>query len=66
MIIAGLYVFFLVLFTAIGIGIGYFADESWPGSGTLIGTGAFLAAVWIAWVVTIRISEHFWPEQPTA
>jgi len=65
MIIAGLYVFFLALFTALGAGIGYVAEQRWPGSGTLIAVGIFMAAIWVAWTVTLRVSERFWPEQPT-
>jgi len=62
----GLYVFFLTLFTAIGAVIGYIADESWPGSGSLIAVAVFLAAVWFAWVVSVRVSERFWPEPPAS
>jgi hypothetical protein len=66
MIMLGLYVFFLTLFTAIGAAIGYVADQSWPGSGSLIAVAIFLGAAWFAWVVSVRVSERFWPEQPTA
>ena len=66
MIILGLYLFFLTLFTAIGAAVGYIVDESWPGSGSLIAVAAFLAATWFAWVVSVRISERLSPEQPSA
>lgn len=65
MIMAGLYVFFLTVFTGAGAALGYLAEQRWPGSGSLIAVGVFLAAVWLAWTVSLRISEHFWPEQPT-
>lgn len=66
MIIAGLYVFFLAAFTVTGVAVGYLAEGMWPGTGTLIAVGVFIAAVWFAWSVSIRIVEHFWPPQPTA
>lgn len=66
MIILGLYVFFLALFTAIGAALGYVAEESWPGSGSLIAVAVFLAATWVSWVISVRVSERFWPEQPSA
>ena len=66
MIIAGLYVFFLAVFTAVGVGVGYVAEESWDGSGSLIAVAIFLAAVWFAWVAAVRVSERLRPEQPTA
>lgn len=66
MIIACLYVFFLAAFTAAGALLGYVAEQSWPGSGSLIAVAVFLAAVWFAWVAALRIWERFWPEQPTA
>jgi uncharacterized membrane protein len=66
MILLGLYVFFLALFTAIGAAIGYVAEDSWPGSGSLIAVAIFLAAAWFAWVVSVRISERLSPEQPSA
>ncbi len=66
MILLGLYVFFLALFTAIGAAIGYVAEDSWPGSGSLIAVAIFLAAAWFAWVVAVRVSERLQPERPAA
>ena len=66
MIILGLYLFFLTLFTAIGAAVGYIVDESWPGSGSLIAVAAFLAATWFAWVVSVRIAERYWPQPPAS
>ena len=64
MILLGLYVFFLALFTAMGAAVGYIAEDSWPGSGSLIAVAIFLVAAWCAWVISVRISEQFWPDQP--
>jgi hypothetical protein len=66
MIMLGLYLFFLTLFTAIGAVIGYITDQTYPGSGSLIAVAVFLAAAWFAWVASVRISERFWPEPPAS
>jgi uncharacterized membrane protein YcfT len=66
MILLGLYVFFLVIFTAMGAAVGYVAEGSWPGSGSLIAVAIFLGAAWFAWVISVRISERYWPDQPAA
>ena len=62
MILMGLYVLFLALFTAIGAALGYVAEEHWPGSGSLVAIAIFLCALWVAWVIAVRVSERFWPE----
>jgi hypothetical protein len=65
MILLGFYLLFLTVITIIGCLIGYLVDVSFPGSGTLVGVGIFMAAVWVAWVISVRVTERFWPEQPT-
>lgn len=68
MILMGLYVLFLALFTAIGTAIGYACERAYPGSGSLVAVAIFLAAAWFAWTVSVRVSERFWPTptQPSA
>jgi uncharacterized membrane protein len=66
MILLGLYVLLLTIFTAMGAAVGYVAEGSWPGSGSLIAVAIFLAAAWFAWVISVRISERYWPDQPAA
>jgi hypothetical protein len=65
MILLGFYLLFLTVITVIGCLIGYLVDASFPGSGTLVGVGIFMAAVWVAWVLSVRVTERYWPEQPT-
>ena len=66
MILLGLYVFFLAVFTGVAALLGYLAEASYPGSGSLIGITVFLGALWAAWVASLRVSERFWPQQPSA
>lgn len=66
MILMGLYVFFLTIFTGIGVLIGYASEQSYPGSGSLVAVAIFLAALWFAWTVSLRISERYWPAQPSS
>ena len=62
MMLMGVYVLFLAIFTAIGAALGYVAEASYPGSGSLLGIAVFLAALWAAWVAALRVSERLWPE----
>ena len=65
MILMGLYVLFLTIFTGIAAIVGYLSEQAYPGSGSLVAIGIFLAALWFAWTVSLRVSERFWPEQPS-
>jgi hypothetical protein len=66
MILFLLYFAFLTLFTLIGALIGYLVDGRYPGSGSLVGIGIFMIALWVAWTVSVRITERFWPDQKAA
>ena len=62
----GLYVLFLAIFTGIGALLGYASEQAYPGTGSLVAVGIFLVAVWVAWTISVRVSERFWPTQPSA
>ena len=62
----GLYVLFLTIFTGIAALVGYLSEQAYPGSGSLVAIAIFLAALWVAWTVSLRVSERFWPAQPSA
>ena len=66
MILFLLYFAFLALFTMLGALIGYAVDVRSPGSGSLVAIGIFMIALWVAWTVSVRITERFWPDQPAA
>ncbi len=65
MILMGLYAIFLTIFTGIGVLIGYASERAYPGSGSLVAVALFLIALWFAWTVSLRISDHYWPPQPS-
>ena len=66
MILMGLYLLFLAIFTGIGALVGYLSEQAYPGSGSLVAIAIFLTALWVAWTVSVRVSERFWPTQPSA
>ena len=60
------YFVFLAAFTIGGTAIGYLVEPRYPGSGTLVTIVIFLIALWAAWAISVRLTEHFWPEPPPA
>lgn len=65
MILMGLYLLFLTIFTGIAALVGYLSEQAYPGSGSLVAVAIFLTAVWLAWSVSVRVAERYWPEQPS-
>ena len=65
MMIFVLYFVFLTVFTVLGGVVGYVTDQSYPGSGSLVTVAIFMIALWAAWSISVRLTERFWPEQPT-
>ena len=66
MMIFVLYFLFLTVFTLLGGLVGYIADQSYPGGGSLVTVAIFMIALWAAWSISVRLTECFWPERPTA
>ena len=62
----GLYVVFVALCGFLSVAIGFLAENSFPDSGSLVTVIVFSVALWPAWIVAVRVSERFWPEQPAA
>jgi len=66
MAMLGLYVVFVALCGVLSAAIGYLTEQNFPGSGSLVTVVIFSAALWPAWIIAVRVTERFWPEQPTA
>jgi hypothetical protein len=56
------YFVFLTIFSVIGGIIGYLVEPSYPGSGSLITVAIFMIALWGAWTLSVRLVDHYWPE----
>ena len=61
-----LYAVLVALCGVLSAAIGYLTEQAFLGSGSLVTVVAFSVALWPAWIVAVRVSERFWPEQPTA
>jgi uncharacterized membrane protein YfcA len=66
MILFGFYFLFLTVFTVAGALVGYLVDARYPGSGSMVTVAVFMIALWGAWVLSVRITDRFWPEPPAA
>jgi len=66
MVLLAFYFLFLTFFSVIGGLIGYLVEAYYPGSGNMVMVTIFMIALWGAWVLSVRITDRFWPEQPTA
>jgi hypothetical protein len=66
MILFVLYFAFLTAFSVLGGLVGYVADGRYPGSGSLVTVAIFMIALWGAWIISVRITERYWPEPPAA
>ena len=62
----GLYVVFVAVCGVLSAAIGYLTEQSLPDSGSLVTVVVFSLSLWPAWVIAVRLSERFWPEQPAA
>jgi hypothetical protein len=61
-----LYLVVLAILTGLGAAVGYASETRYPGSGSLVAVGIFMVAVWLAWTISVRVSDRFWPEKPAA
>jgi hypothetical protein len=66
MILFLLYFVFLTAFSVLGGLVGYVVDGRYPGSGSMVTVAIFMIALWGAWTLSVRITERYWPERPTA
>ena len=46
--------------------VGYVVDGRYPGPGSLVTVAVFMIALWGAWILSVRITERYWPEPPAA
>ena len=65
MAMLGLYAVLVALCGVLAAAIGYLTEQNVPGSGSLVTVVIFSVALWPAWIVAVRVTERFWPEQPT-
>jgi uncharacterized membrane protein (DUF4010 family) len=66
MILFLLYFVFLTIFSVLGGLVGYAADARYPGSGSMVTVAIFMIALWGAWIISVRLTERYWPDRPTA
>jgi len=66
MLILVLYVIILGIFAVAGTVIGYVANGFYPGSGSFVAVAIFLVACWLAWTVSVWITDRFWPDTKEA
>jgi uncharacterized membrane protein (DUF4010 family) len=66
MILFLLYFVFLTIFSVLGGLVGYAADARYPGSGSMVTVAIFMIALWGAWTISVRLTERYWPDRPTA
>jgi len=66
MILFLLYFVFLTIFSVLGGLVGYAADARYPGSGSMVTVAIFMIALWDAWIISVRLTERYWPDRPTA
>ena len=61
-----LYVVFVAICGVLAAAIGYLTEQSFAGSGSLVTVIIFSVALWPAWIIAVRVTERFWPEQPAS
>jgi hypothetical protein len=64
MLLIGLYLLLLTVFSVLGWFVGGFVEQYYAGAGTFVVTAIFMVALWLAWVLAVKISERYQPEQP--
>ena len=60
------YFVLLTVFSVLGGLLGYMVDGRYPGSGSMVTVAVFMIALWGAWMLSVRITDRFWPEPPAA
>ena len=66
MLLLGLYLLFLIIFSVLGWIVGGFVEQYYAGSGSIVVVAVFMVALWLGWVLAVKISERYQPEQPKA
>jgi hypothetical protein len=54
---------FVVVSGFLSAAIGYLTNMTNPGIGDLVMVGVFTLLMWPSWSLSLRITEHLWPEQ---
>ena len=66
MLLLGLYLLFLAAFSVLGWIVGGFVEQYYPGTGSIVVVAVFMLALWVGWVLAVRISERYQRKQPKA
>ena len=62
----GLYAVFIAICGVLSAAIGYLTEASFPDMGSIVTVVVFSVSLWPAWIIAVRLTDRFWPEQPAA
>jgi len=66
MLLLGFYTLFLTVLSVLGYFVGLAANTMLPGWGSIVTVMMFMLALWFGWLLAVKVTERYWPEQPEA
>jgi uncharacterized membrane protein YfcA len=63
MLLIGLYLLFLTIMSVLGWFAGMLVEQYFAGAGIPVVIGIFMLALWLSWVLAMKITERHRPER---